>query len=351
MKLTSQMPPPASLIPSVWPAGRAPRSALQSQPPAGTIPVITWGVTMRTLILAGLLVLISSAALAQDKPGCNDHPAVSRFAGSVIIDCLSSDFDAARFPGRAGTGRAADDLAAAITLNGRVTAIRYRVPAGKSVLEVAANYRSALIAAGFTPVLELANNTVPSRVFDGPGARNNVETENWLLARRAGPDGTVHVSVAVGEDMNDRSRIGVNLRIVEERAMQTGQVTVADATVIRSGLDQAGKIALYGIYFDTGRAEVRPESAAQIREIAAFLEANPQTSVYVVGHTDMQGALAANQELSQRRAQAVVTLLTRDYGVASERLSAAGVGPLSPVASNATEEGRALNRRVEIVAR
>lgn len=305
---------------------------------------------MRILLFAVLLALTAHPAFAQDKSGCRDHPIVSRFAGSLIIDCQSVDFDAARFPGRAGTGKVADDLAVAITLNGRISAIRYRAPAGKTPVEVAANYRAALTAAGFAPVVEIANDAAPFHVFNGPGATNNVGTQNWLLMKRPGPGGTMWVSVAAGVDFQDRKFTGVNLRVVEERPMQTGQVT-ATAAAIRSALDQTGKIALYDIYFDTARAELKPESAKQVREIAAFLTANPRANIFVVGHTDMQGALAANQDLSMRRAQAVVAALVREHKIAAARLTAGGVGPLAPVASNADEAGRALNRRVEIVAR
>ena len=109
-----------------------------------------------------------------------------------------------------------------------------------------------------------------------------------------------------------------------------------------------GKIALYGIYFDTGKAVLKPESQAQVDQMVALLKAQPTLKVYLVGHTDSEGALDANLALSQQRAQAVVDALVRAK-VDAKRLNARGVANLAPVASNAADAGRARNRRVELV--
>jgi len=108
-------------------------------------------------------------------------------------------------------------------------------------------------------------------------------------------------------------------------------------------------VAVYGIHFDTGKAEVKPDSAGTLGEIAKLLQADPKLKLYVVGHTDNVGALAANVDLSQRRAAAVVQSLTGQYRVDASRLLAEGAGPYAPVAANDTEAGRAQNRRVELV--
>jgi outer membrane protein OmpA-like peptidoglycan-associated protein len=105
-----------------------------------------------------------------------------------------------------------------------------------------------------------------------------------------------------------------------------------------------------GILFDTGKAEVKPESAAALNEVVKLLQQDAKLKVYVVGHTDTVGALAANLDLSRRRALAVVQVLTSaPYSVAADRLQAFGAGPYAPLASNDSEEGRTLNRRVELV--
>ena len=107
----------------------------------------------------------------------------------------------------------------------------------------------------------------------------------------------------------------------------------------------------YGIYFDTDKATLKPESEPTLVEMAKFLKANAATKVFIVGHTDMQGGVERNQKLSQDRAASVVAALTGKHGIAKDRLTADGVGPLAPVAANDTEAGRAKNRRVEMVLR
>jgi outer membrane protein OmpA-like peptidoglycan-associated protein len=120
---------------------------------------------------------------------------------------------------------------------------------------------------------------------------------------------------------------------------------------IRARLEADGHIALYEIYFETGKADVKPESARALGEIAKLLASRPQLPILVVGHTDNVGALDYNRGLSQRRAQSVVEALAQQHGVARDRLAAVGVGMAAPVASNDNEAGRAKNRRVELVKR
>jgi OmpA-OmpF porin, OOP family len=112
-----------------------------------------------------------------------------------------------------------------------------------------------------------------------------------------------------------------------------------------------GHIALYGIYFDTDKTDIKPESAPTLTEIAALLKQDARLTLFVVGHTDNVGGDDYNMDLSRRRATSVVTALTSQHGVDPKRLKPAGVGLLAPVAANHTEEGRAKNRRVELVKR
>lgn len=121
------------------------------------------------------------------------------------------------------------------------------------------------------------------------------------------------------------------------------------ADTLNKDIDSVGHVAVYDLLFDTGKADLKPESATALKEIARMLAMSPALTVHVVGHTDNVGSLAQNVDLSKRRAQSVVTALTTTYKVAVARLHADGVGPLSPVASNDDEAGRARNRRVELV--
>ena len=127
------------------------------------------------------------------------------------------------------------------------------------------------------------------------------------------------------------------------------QVVEANAEAMGNDIDATGHTAIYGIHFDTGKSEIKPESDAAIAEMARLLKGNAGLKLYVVGHTDNVGSLDANMKLSKDRADAVTKALSARHGVAAERLKAYGVGSLSPVASNQTEEGKARNRRVELV--
>jgi outer membrane protein OmpA-like peptidoglycan-associated protein len=108
-------------------------------------------------------------------------------------------------------------------------------------------------------------------------------------------------------------------------------------------------VVINGILFDTGKADIKPESDAALAEVSKLLKGDPKLLVYVVGHTDNVGGLAANMDLSRRRAAAVSQLLTTKYGIPAAQLSPFGNGPYAPVASNDSEDGRAANRRVELV--
>jgi outer membrane protein OmpA-like peptidoglycan-associated protein len=116
------------------------------------------------------------------------------------------------------------------------------------------------------------------------------------------------------------------------------------------GLGDTGHIALYGIYFDTDKAVIKPESRPTLEQIAKLLAGQPQLNVFIVGHTDSQGTFDYNLDLSRRRAEAIAQELVKSYRIAQPRLRTAGVSLLAPIGSNATEGGRALNRRVELVA-
>jgi outer membrane protein OmpA-like peptidoglycan-associated protein len=114
-------------------------------------------------------------------------------------------------------------------------------------------------------------------------------------------------------------------------------------------LDSAGHVALY-INFDFGKATLKPDAKPVIDQILALLSANATLKLAIEGHTDNVGGSEANQKLSEQRAQAVVAALVQG-GVAADRLSAAGYGAGKPVADNTSVEGRAKNRRVELVKR
>jgi outer membrane protein OmpA-like peptidoglycan-associated protein len=110
-----------------------------------------------------------------------------------------------------------------------------------------------------------------------------------------------------------------------------------------------GKLVTYGIRFETGSDVVQAESAPVLRQVSAYLEANPAVKLQIVGHTDNVGAAAGNLDLSKRRAASVARVLTSEFKIPADRFQADGKGDTQPVSSNAKPEGRAMNRRVEFI--
>jgi OOP family OmpA-OmpF porin len=147
------------------------------------------------------------------------------------------------------------------------------------------------------------------------------------------------------EAFNDGRKYELN--IIERQQMK--QDVVANAAALQAGLKENGHVEVPGIFFDFGKSEIKPDSEPALKELAALLQANGALKVWVVGHTDNVGSVESNTTLSGARAAAVVKALVQ-RGIAATRLAAHGAGPYAPVASNATDEGRARNRRVELVA-
>jgi OmpA-OmpF porin, OOP family len=134
--------------------------------------------------------------------------------------------------------------------------------------------------------------------------------------------------------------------VIEKGAMK--QDVVADAASLRASLAATGKVVVQGIYFDADKATIRPESAPAIEEIVKLLKQDTKLALNVVGHTANSGTLESCLSLSNDRAKAIVAALVAK-GISAGRLKAVGVDPYCPAASNRTEEGKALNRRVELV--
>jgi outer membrane protein OmpA-like peptidoglycan-associated protein len=132
-------------------------------------------------------------------------------------------------------------------------------------------------------------------------------------------------------------------------ALRTTKITYPVAKKIESDLAQAGRTEIYGIYFDFDSAEIRVESEPVLQEIAETLRKNPGWQLSIQGHTDNIGGDAHNEALSAHRAESVKKALVERYAIAPDRLTTAGFGAAQPKAPNDTMEGRALNRRVELV--
>lgn len=235
-------------------------------------------------------------------------------------------------------------------LEGRRTALEYRTEEGRTPLEVYRNYEAALKKAGFQAVFACRGSGQQAKglpecggeIGDAGGFGYWPSGDNLYLAARKVQEGA-EVWVAL-----DVSGPYQKIFVLRPKPMEMDKVTV-DAAALKNTLDAEGHVAVYGILFDTNKADLKPGSAAALAEIAKLLKASPALSIYVVGHTDGVGGLDANLDLSRRRAAAVVKELAEKYAVAAARLSPQGVGPLVPLASNGAEAGRAKNRRVDLV--
>lgn len=271
---------------------------------------------VRHTVLA-LLLLGSGAGLAArpDKPGCADHPLFpTRMPIYRIEACEVKEFGSHAFSVAKGPKQ---------TVEGKLTFLTYAVDDRKddqAGLAVVRNYENALKKIGGTIAA-----SDPERWVNGSVVVDGKEV--WAEATKG--NGKIW------------------LRVVEKQAMT--QHVVADAASFGNDLKATGHVAVYGIHFDTGKSVLRPESTPALLEVTKLLAADPALKLWVVGHTDSVGAVDGNMKLSQARAEAVVAALTTTHGVAAARLKGYGVGPLAPVASNEGEQGRAKNRRVELV--
>jgi len=186
-----------------------------------------------------------------------------------------------------------------------------------------------------------------ARVFDLLGPQKSAG-QRYISAKSPRTTGDAYVSLHVGQWSDLKRGPSLVLYVIEMKPME-GDLVTADAATLAKDITDSGHSSVYGIYFDTAKAEIKPESEATLGEIAKLLQQDRTLKLLVVGHTDNVGSLASNMDLSKRRADAVVAALTARYSVAASRLSGQGAGPLAPIASNKSEDGRAKNRRVELV--
>ena len=296
------------------------------------------------LLALSLGAMTNASAQTRDVAGAKDYPGIGRFGGSVITGYQVKDFDAARMQGAAfKDGRPTD----ARRLEGRITRIAYRTNPGPSILEVSRNFETQLAKAGFETLLACDTDAcggipfseavdalpIPQMWVDGFNYR-------YFAGRKVEGGRETYASLIVSENNRD---IYAQLVVAVAVAIENKMV---DAAVMDKGLRETGRIALYGIYFDTDRAEVKPESRPTLEQIAKLLTAQVGLSVFIVGHTDNQGPFAYNLDLSRRRAEAIAAELVKNYGIGAPRLRTAGVGLLAPAGSTPPWPSAQLTRRL-----
>lgn len=269
------------------------------------------------VLVTGMFLFSPIYVFAQaDKAGCKDHPLFpSRMPEYGIESCKVEDFGRYEFFSVKGPKTPVEGRFTFITYT--FTGQRASEPSGLAIVR---NYENAIQKTGGT-ILQ----SDPNRWINGKIEKDGMEV--WAQIEKG--NGKIW------------------LRIIEKKVME--QHIVADATSLGKGIRATGHVAVYGINFDTGKSTIKPESAQAISEIAKLLTGDPALKIFVVGHTDNVGGIDSNNKLSQDRAEAVLQSLVKDHGIARERLRSAGCGPFAPVATNDAEDGRAKNRRVELV--
>jgi OOP family OmpA-OmpF porin len=280
-------------------------------------------IVFRTLLVALAAVAITSTAFGQsDAEGSKDFPGITRMPNTFLQTYNHVKFDTFNFP--IATVNNQDKKQ---SIEGERYFIRYNVKNGAertSALQEVRNYENAAKASDGQLVWEHMNGSYSG---EATFKLHKGSSEIW-----------VYINAYTGQ---------YELNIVVAQAM--AQEVTVDATAMASSIADTGSVAIYGINFDTASSVLKPDSEPAIGEIAKLLTGNPMLKVYIVGHTDMVGDAASNVKLSMARAQAVINALVAKHGIAASRLIAFGNGPYAPIASNKTDDGRAKNRRVELV--
>jgi OmpA-OmpF porin, OOP family len=263
-----------------------------------------------------IVVLMGGPAIAaQDAKDCKDHPSFTRMPGYWIHSCVQKQFDTYAFITEKGKTTQAE---------GQLWKITYYPNADlkpkPSDTQILRNFESAVQKEGGTVVFKDKSKSTLKLTKEG----KEIWVEIW--AEFTGKYGFL---------------------IIQKEAM--AQDIVVNAEVLSKDINKTGHAAIYGIYFDTGKSTIKPESAPAIGEIVKLLKSDAGLKIYVVGHTDNVGGVDSNIKLSKDRAEAVAQELIRNHGIAAARLKGYGCGLFAPVASNDTEDGRAKNRRVELV--
>ncbi len=316
-----------------------------------------------------LLFTLTTLALAADLPGSKDPPGMKRYEGSEIIGYRAPKFDEFLLPLGPPAQMAPPSYEKSLSVDGLISRYTYIAPAGRSPAELFRNYKQEFQRLGLVTLYEKGNN---QKGWFGPtfgqvaeedqlgqilaynesqervivGKSKDAPPTYYYVFVTAYLDGVIphRLEQTVGKD-----RALVQLVLIAPEKMAE-KMTFVSAEEMSKSLADAGKVVLYGLYFDTDKDTVRPDSQPMIEEIAKLLRANPNLKVRVVGHTDNQGTSEHNLDLSRRRSASVVRELSSKQAIAADRLDSFGCGLYAPVASNGSEQGRAKNRRVELVA-
>jgi len=310
----------------------------------------------------------------KDKTGSNDYPGIKRYEGSVIVYYDHSRFNEFTFPLskliQDGKNRKIYLPAKKIDLKGRYARIVYIAPTNRSTLEVIENYKDEIKKQNGKILFECKGGACGGKskslfyyLYPGNKIKVGLYSSGYCVLRDKIldkrftvaylPERNVHISILsysiLGEECAKyRNRTAIVVDILEGKAREKKMVLIK-AEEMAEKIAANGKISLYGIYFDTNKASLKPESKSTLEQIGKLLKSNSALKLLVVGHTDDIGGWSYNSGLSKKRAVAVVNALIIKFKIQSNRLTAVGVAYASPKESNKSELGRAKNRRVELV--
>lgn len=303
------------------------------------------------LVTAFLLISLNTAFASKDIEGAQDYPLVSRFKGSVIKWYDNKAFD------KYYLLELEDNNLRPKVIEGKITRLQYTADKGHSIYEIVKSYETALKNAGFSIFLNMNEQNGPSDLneklyiaeFDGlnklgAGSIKPDHDGQWAYFEAKGKSQGQEIFIVVY--VTNREQPLITFDAIEIADMDAGLVT---AVKIDDGIASSGHVVLDGVFFDTGKATIKHESGAALKNISSYLLKHPDRKFFIVGHTDNEGSFKLNMKLSEDRAKAVADKLISEYGVSKQQLMTYGVANLSPVSSNATGGGRAKNRRVEIV--
>ncbi len=318
--------------------------------------------TRQAIIALALATLAAPAAQALDLP-----------AGSTLVTETIEALGSQRLP----AGPFANGEVATLDVDGAIRRQAWRLQSGGlTTLQILAPLREQLAEDGYSILYECREETCGGFDFRYaldllPEPDMHVDLGNYRYLLASGPEdqpqtlvalvvssdseaGFVHVtSVSAASDL-PRPASPEAAPEAQTPAPEPGEDAVAVPAPLETGalverLLRDGHAVLDGLEFGTGSADLGAATSAGLTELAAYLVATPAARVVLVGHTDAVGSLQQNTDLSRRRAEAVRQRLLGELGVPAGQVEANGAGYLAPRATNATPEGRALNRRVEVV--
>jgi OmpA-OmpF porin, OOP family len=346
---------------------------------------------MTIILLAWAPATLAATSLpTTDLSGAKDSPLLGRYAGSLIVSYEHKDFNEFTMPlsalervkeKRDSHNNIYFEPKQKKTVEGEHWRLVYLMPEGVSPLEVVRNYQEEIESKGGEIVYECKGMDCggdPNRGSSGGGGdmslsmvlrpdeqiqdaafspgsctqRERISNQRYTVGILS--ESGAHVSVlayTVQPGHSCRAFKGRTVAAVDiiQSKKREQKMVVIQAEEMAGEISTTGSIALYGIFFDFNKADIKPESEPTLEQIAKLLKENPGMNLMVVGHTDNVGTFGFNMDLSQRRAKSVVNALVLQHGIAANRLAPVGVSFACPIASNRTDEGRAKNRRVELV--